>query len=277
MGFFKLCSGIFLLFCLVFFSGGTVRNVLAAEHAVSGLHVYLAKGKGAVTILDDESYQNVFKGIFAAHHLILDTDSGADSFLGRLFAADMVYLSMHSNPNLLQVGNGEHVYVADVSRRFREVGHGPGLIIVVGCKTLGNPDNNLARALRIEPGDRGRAYIGFSTVTPGLFCDRYFRVFLAAWFKEKTDKNYRTLEEARDFARKFIEDRIEQGNTGQGEVGKFAPLDAKVAGWFEIIGDRSLCLSDLQRSGTDSDPSPASEPEPGSSSAPGRREWRSAW
>lgn len=255
--------------------------------APSGLNVYLAKGKGAVTILDKKNYQEVYERIFAAHKLTIDTTSGTNGFLDHLFSSNLAYLSMHANPNLLQVGNGDKVYVVDVSKRYREVGRAPGLVIVVGCRILENSKNNIARALRIEPDSTGKAFIGFTSFTPGLFCDRYFRVFLAAWLKTKPDKSYRTLEEARVYAREFIENRIAQGYTGQGEIGKFMPLDARVAGWFKIIGDSGLRVTDLgQQSGvpgglpptpgvTPPRPNPVSgQPSP---PVPSGRKWKPAW
>ncbi len=255
--------------------------------APSGLNVYLAKGKGAVTILDKKNYQEVFKRIFASHKLTIDTSSGANDFLDHLFSSNLVYLSMHANPDLLQVGNGDKVYVVDVSRRYREVGRAPGLVIVVGCKVLENAKNNIARALRIESDSEGKAFIGFTSFTPGLFCDRYFRVFLAAWLKAKPDRSYRTLEEARVYAREFIENRIAQGYTGQGEIGKFMPLDARVAGWFKIIGDSGLRVTDLGRSSgvsggalpTPSVIPPRPNPVSGqpSSPVPSGRKWKPAW
>ena len=253
------------------------QTVLCADPA--GLNVYMAKGKGAVTILDKNNYQQVFKRIFASQKLTIDTSSGAQGFLDHLFSSDLAYLSMHANPNLLQVGNGDKVYVVDVSKRYREVGRAPRLVIVVGCKILENSKNNMARALRIEPESEDRAFIGFTNFTPGLFCDRYFRVFLAAWFKVKPDKSYRTLEEARTYAREFIENRIAQGYTGQGDIGKFMPLDSRVAGWFKIIGDSGLRVTDLGREpATPGGITPAPGPNPSTPSpVPSGQKWRSAW
>ena len=109
-----------------------------------------------------------------------------------------------------------------------------------------------------------------------------FRVFLAAWFKAKADNSYRTLEEARIYARDFIKNRIRQGYTGQGKIGKFMPLDAKVAGCFKIVGDSNLRVTDLGRQSAPSPvpgsipstPTPAGQPAPPVASGQG---WKPAW
>lgn len=249
------------------------------------LKIYMAKGKGASSVLSDEDYHKVFKTIFAGHDLTIDTSSGAGEFLDHLLSSDLAYISLHSNPQVLVVGNGDRVYPDNVAEKFRALKHSPGLVFIVGCSTLREGENHFPRALQIEPDSSGKAYIGFATPTIGYVSDRYFRVFLAAWFKPKPEDNqYRTLEEARIFAKDFITQRIASGHcTGQGKIGQFGILDPRVADSLKIVGDTSLKVTDLGRA-----TNPRTEPEtpasenhqPDSHSEPPQSSgqgWRPAW
>jgi hypothetical protein len=223
-------------------------SVSAIQAEPGKLNIYMAKGKNAVSILDDADYQNVFRnGIFAGHRFKLDLTSSKASFLSSFFSSNLVYLSLHSNPNVWVVGNGDRVEIVDLIRGYKAAGKGPGLVIVTGCSTVQTDTKvNFPASIGIQPGTRKRAYIGYKTFTPGLFSDRYFRVFMAHWIKPKSDGSYRTLEEARVDAKAFIQRQLSLQGPQTGKIGRFAQIDQSVAGWFTIIGDSSLRVTDLK-------------------------------
>lgn len=215
--------------------------------APKSLNVYMVRGKGAVSILDNIKYRNVFKtGMFANHSLKIDLTSGKTAFLKEFFASDLVYLTLHSNPNVWVVGNGDPVDVQDLSKAYKAAGKGPGLVIVTGCSTIQtNAKVNFPAAIGIQPGTRKRAYIGYQKCTLGVYSDRYFRVFMALWLKPKPNGLYRTLEETRPEAKAFIKRQISLQGPETGNIAQFAELDHFVAGWFTIIGDSLLRVTDL--------------------------------
>jgi len=242
----NLAIGVFLLLLLLLFA-------LPAGLQAKNLNVYMAKGKGAVSILDDVDYQGVFKnGIFKQHNLTIDLTSGKQTFLDSFFKSDIVYLSLHANPNKWVVGNGEVVTVTDLANDYRVKKRGPGLVIVTGCQTIKDDTEELgfAGAIGINDETPKRAYLGFKTITVGLFSDRFFRVFLATWMKPKADGGYRTLEEARTETKDFINRMLDRqkdssGTVKLGKLASFAPLDPRVGGSFYIIGNSGLRFSDL--------------------------------
>ena len=220
--------------------------ILSVNAGPRKLNVFIAKGQKAVSILDDSEYQNVFKSIFAGHSLTLDLTSNKSSFLSNFFSANLVYLSLHSNPNVWVVGNGDRVETTDLIRAYRTAGKGPALVIVTGCSTVQLESKvNFPGSIGIQPSARKRAYIGYRTFTPGLFSDRYFRVFIAQWMKQKPDGSYRTLLEAKADAKAFIQRQLSLQGPQTGKIARFAPIDQFVAGWFSIIGDSSLRVTDL--------------------------------
>ena len=223
---------------------GTAPSLSAAPKK---LNVYMAKGKGAISILDQADYQTIFRNrIFANDALTIDLTSGKAAFLSHFFASDLVYLSLHANQNVWVVGNGERVEVVDLVRAHQAAGRAPALVIVTGCSTIQTSTKvNFAASLGVHPGTAGRAYIGYKTFTPGEYSDRYFRVFLAEWMSSKPDGSYRTLEEARVDAKTFIHDQIALQGPTTGVTSRFAPIDQNVADWFTIVGDSSLRVTDL--------------------------------
>lgn len=230
------------------FAATLILISVSASHAGPGkLNIYMAKGKDAVSILDDVDYQNVFRNsIFAGHSLTLDVTSSKASFLSSFFSSNLVYLSLHSTPNVWVVGNGDRVEIVDLIKGYKAAGKGPGLVIVTGCSTVQtNTKFNFPASIGIQQGTPKRAYIGYKTFTPGLFSDRYFKIFMALWMKPKSNGSYRTLEEARIDAKAFIKRQLSLQGPETGKIGRFAPLDQYVAGWFTIIGDNSLRVTDL--------------------------------
>jgi hypothetical protein len=220
---------------------------MAIQAGPRKLNVYMVKGQGAVSILDDRDYQNVFRNaIFAGHNLTIDLTGGSASFLSTFMNSNLVYLSLHANPNVWVIGSGERIGHVELIRSYKATRKGPGLVIVTGCSTLASDTKvNFPGAIGIQPGARKRAYIGFRTFTPGLFADRYFRVFMAQWLKPRPNGSYLTLEEARVEAKSFIQRMLQNQGPQTGKIARFAPLDASVAGWFTIVGDSSLRATDL--------------------------------
>jgi hypothetical protein len=235
----------FLLILLIITSSANINS--------KKLNVYMAKGKGAISILDDSDYQGVFQnGIFKDHNLIIDTSSGKQAFLDQFFASNIVYLSLHANPKKWVVGNGEVVTVTDLAQTYQAKKKGPNLVIVTGCETIKDDAETLgfASAIGITDNSNKRAYLGYRTITVGLFSDRFFRVFLATWMKPKADGNYRTLEEARTDTKDFINRMLDrqkdkEGTARLGKLASFAPLDPKIGGSFYIIGNSELRFNDL--------------------------------
>ena len=250
-------------------------SLLPVQANAAGLNVYLVRGKGAVSILDKPAYQKAFKTIFQRQSLTLDLTGGKAFFLQHLFASDLSYLSLHSNPGKLVVANGDGVEVTDLIKAYRQAGRGPGLVIITGCNTIRWDDLkvNLQRAMGIKPDTKGRAYIGYKTFAPGMYSDRYFRVFLAAWQKPKADGSHRTLAETVPFAQDFIRRAIQKQGPGTGEIARFAPLDAKVADWLVIVGDDKLTFDQLgKNTGAPpggAEPAPAPDQGAGPSAKPG--------
>jgi hypothetical protein len=226
--------------------------LLAPGAEAAGLKVYMARGKGAGSILDDADYQRVFRdAIFARHDLTIDLTSGRDAFLEGLMGADIVYLSLHANASKLVVPNGDEAGVDDIVLAYKAHGYkGPALVIVTGCSTtkeVPGQAKTIPKALGITADVRKRAYIGFPTFKMGVLGDRYFRVFLAIWMKAGKDGAYPTLAETRGLAKDFIERMRSLQGEQTGKIARFAPLDSATADQFDVIGDSSLRYSDIAR------------------------------
>src|SRR5579864_4606270 len=162
------------------------------------LDVYMVAGKGAEGVLQFISFRNLFTHtIFRDHDVNIDIEHGKEYFLKNSFESDIVYYSLHSNPQKLCISNGEMVTPEDIALARPDKSAKPKLIIVTGCETLRKEDKmSFPDAFGISNHDRKRAYIGFRTLTPGSFCDHYFRAFFALWLEPKEGGKYRTLTEA---------------------------------------------------------------------------------
>lgn len=280
-----LCAG--LAFAAL--AAGSPISATAAGKAKA----YVASGGGdAVSLLDDPDYRKVFAGIFSGLDTTFASVPGRDALLDGMMAADLVYLSIHSNSNVIQADTGSYISIGDIIRKRRTGGRAPRLVIIAGCLTLDNKTRTtLPRAFGIEEGASGSAYIGFAKTIIGRNVDAFFRVFLALWLRQRGDGGWRTLDEARGEAITFIEARIADnaeikamGNDDAGKLMKFAAGVPGVGRSMMIVGDSSLRLPDLTRpaapvpstgtgdGGSSASPTPGGTPTPagtptGSSSA----------
>lgn len=233
------------------FGGGGAR---AAERR----RAYVASGAGAASLLDDPDYRKVFESLFSGLDTTFAAAPSRAALLDGMMAADVVYLSVHSNRNVIAAEDGELVSIGDIARRRRTGGRGPRLVVIAGCLTLDNRTRTtLPRAFGVEEGGGGSAYIGFTTTIVGRNVDAFFRVFFSLWLRPDKSGAHRTLEEARDEALAFIEARIEDnqaiaaaGNADAGKMMKFAAGVPAVGRKMTIVGDGGLRLSDLDRPAT---------------------------
>lgn len=220
------------------------------------LNAYFHKGKGAVSMLGNPEHsaeQAAMTGVFSGGKVTIDLESGRDSFLRQLFASDFAYLSLHANQRLVVVGNGDRVTTSELEAARRAAGKAPRLIIVAGCKTTGAAldADNVPQALGFASGARKQAYIGFHTLVVGISQDRYFRYFLPLWVNPGPGGAYRTLAQARTDAKELMERRyqmMKDGAAGGQQAGaalRMSPLDLKVTGNFDIVGDEDLRATDL--------------------------------
>ena len=234
------------------------------------LDIYMVRGMGAKSVLDHPTYRTVFtNSIFKDHDVNIDLEKDKAYFLKNLFESDIIYCSLHSNPQKLVVANGDVVTPQDIlDARGQNVAK-PKLVVITGCETLRDEDKmSFPDAFGIVNGSKDkRAYIGFKTITVGFFCDRFFRAFFALWMAPKPDGSYRTLLEAKSEAQAKLTHILDLKGMGKTNVGagtrdanrekgeeventaaepsSIGSLDPDVADWFSIVGNPSLKLSDL--------------------------------
>lgn len=236
-------------------AAGASRLGGVQARAAERRRAYVASGSGAASLLDDPDYRKVFEGLFSGLDTTFAAAPSREALLDGMMAADVVYLSVHSNRNVIAAEGGELVSIGDIARRRRTGGRGPRLVVIAGCLTLDNRTRTtLPRAFGVEDGGGGSAYIGFSTTIVGRNVDAFFRVFFSLWLRPDKNGAHRTLEEAREEALAFIEARIEDnraiaaaGNTDAGKMMKFAAGVPAVGRKMTIVGDGGLRLSDLDR------------------------------
>lgn len=220
------------------------------------LNAYFHKGKGAISMLGNPEHsaeQAAMTGVFSGGRVTIDLESGRDAFLKQLFAADVAYLSLHANQRLVVVGNGDRVTTVELETARRATGKAPRLVIVAGCKTTGEARDadNVPQALGFASGGRKQAYLGFHTLVVGISQDRYFRYFLPMWVNPGPGGAYRTLAQARSDTRELMERRYQMMKDGAasgqqaGAALRMSPLDLKVTGNFDIVGDEDLRATDL--------------------------------
>jgi hypothetical protein len=233
------------------------------------LNVVLIRGNEAKSVLAYPRYVQTFKNIFSGHTLEILEEPKKEKFLRSMFENDVVYLSIHANAYKLKVRKDVIVTSDDIAAENKTAkpdanGHNlPGLVIVSGCETLAESKNSkqsFPEAFGIVPTSKKRAYIGFKTITVGMLCDRYFRVFLALWTKPTAGGQYPTLSQARIAAQEFIRKKLDiqikldKGVTNAGgkeelieseDPNQFGAKDALVGDWLTIIGDQDLRITDL--------------------------------
>jgi hypothetical protein len=215
------------------------------------LEVFLAQGHKALSILDEPRYRRVLGDIFKAHITKFDDKSPSAAFLQKFFASDIVYLSLHSNPREWVIGSGETINLDDMSVAYRRSGRAPAVIVVTGCNTLGvaKGARSFPEVLGITTRSTKHAYIGFREEIEGYWADRFFRVFFAAWTNPRAPGQYLTLQEAKLWARNFIETRLAQQNANDNgdRITTFFKEDPKVADRLVIIGAPNMKITDLVR------------------------------
>lgn len=253
---------------------------LGEAFAAERRRAYVASGAGAASLLDDPDYHKVFESLFSGLDTTFAAAPSREALLDGMMAADVVYLSVHSNRNVIAAEGGELVSIGDIARRRRTGGRGPRLVVIAGCLTLDNQTRTtLPRAFGVEEGATGAAYVGFSTTIVGKNVDAFFRVFFSLWLRPDKAGHHRTLEEAREEALAFIEARIEDnqaiaaaGNTDAGKMMKFAAGVPNVGRKMTIVGDGGLRLSDLDRPAVTTAPSTSggttAVPSPSNGSGP---------
>ncbi|MCE1237831.1 MAG: hypothetical protein LWW93_15885 [Hyphomicrobiales bacterium] len=255
---------------------GVARFGFGDALAAGRRRAYVASGAGAASLLDDPDYHKVFEAIFSGLDTTFAAAPSREALLDGMMAADVVYLSVHSNRNVIAAEGGELVSIGDIIRRRRTAGHAPRLVVIAGCLTLDNKTRTtLPRAFGVEESGSGAAYIGFTTTIVGKNVDAFFRVFFSLWLRPDKAGHYRTLEEAREEALAFIEARIEDnqaiaaaGNTDAGKMMKFAAGVPNVGRKMTIVGDGGLRLTDLDRPAVTTAPS-TSEGTPTGAGSPG--------
>lgn len=212
------------------------------------LKAYLANA-GSVSKLTDPDYQRVFKNIFSGQDVTLELEPVKYRMIRMMLVSDIVYLSVHSNHDVLVAADGGKITPEELTEYRGKVKHSPGLVVVAGCLTLNN-DRSIPDALGIDGAASGVAYVGFSKKVIGFVVDQYFRVFFSMWLRPKPDGTYRTLSEARADADDFIEKHLDSGvqdNSAAGKLMKFEPATRYVGANVEIVGDSGLTLPALQR------------------------------
>lgn len=227
----------------------------AAMAAPRPLNAYFCRGRGAASMIANPEHKAEFAAMtagFAGGTVTVDNESDRATFLQRLFASDIAYLSLHANQRLLVVGNGDRVTADEVSRARQAAGRAPKLVIVAGCKTTGQEIDveNVPQGMGFDrPGKQ--AYIGFHKIVIGISQDRFFRYFLPLWLNPGPNNAYRTLAEAKVEAKALMERRYETmkegARSGQqaGAALQIMPMDLLATGNFDIVGDAGLRATDL--------------------------------
>lgn len=182
-------------------AGVAVVATAASPRPVHGggrVRAYLASGVGVASLLDSPDWRRHFEDIFSGLDAVFAKAPDRDAMLEGALGADLVYLSIHSNFDVIGMGSDEPIRIAEIVRKRRALGHTPRLMVVAGCKTIdGDTRTTLPSAFGIHDGDRGAAYVGFTLPIGGRNADAFFRIFFAHWLKPRETGDWRTLAEAR--------------------------------------------------------------------------------
>jgi hypothetical protein len=230
--------------------GGVALSARPGLAAPGDRTVYFMRGSGAASLLADERYQNILRGLYKGDRLTFDFTCTREQFLSRFFKADIAYLSLHASETKLKVGSGEIVESEHLQAAFVAAGRAPRLTIVVGCRTTKDSDLsvNVPQAVGIGSGRHQNAYIGFNRPIIGHNADRFFRFFMPHWVNPAPDGSYRSLTDARDatvdfLTRRFASQREAKsaGSTvDQGDLTRTQQQDINAGRAFDILGNGDL-------------------------------------
>jgi hypothetical protein len=212
--------------------------------------VYFMRGKDAASLLADERYQAILRGLFKGDRMAFDFTCSREQFLSRFFKADIAYLSLHASETKLKVGNGDVAEAGELQAARRAAGRAPRLTIVVGCKSTGDGGLavNIPEAVGIGDGSSQNCYIGFNKLVIGHNADRFFRFFMPHWVNPAPDGKHRSVIEAADATHDFLKRRLaaqkeakSEGATVQpGDLARTTQQDINVFAAFDILGNGDL-------------------------------------
>jgi hypothetical protein len=230
--------------------GGVVLLAPPVLAAPGNRTVYFMRGKDAASLLADERYQNVLRGLFKGDRMAFDFTCTRDQFLSRFFKADIAYLSLHASETKLKVGNGDLVEATQLQAARRAAGRAPRLTIVVGCKTTKDSDFtvNIPEAVGIGDGSSQNCYVGFNKLVVGHNADRFFRFFMPHWVNPAPGGQYRSVTEAAAATHDFLTRRLQAqkdaksaGATADlGDMARTTQQDINVFSAFDILGNGDL-------------------------------------
>lgn len=230
--------------------GGVALTARPALAAPGNRTVYFMRGKDAASLLADERYQNILRGLFKGDRMAFDFTCSRDQFVSRFFKADIAYLSLHAGETKLKVGNGDIVEATQLQEARRAAGRAPRLTIVVGCKTTKDSGFavNVPEAVGIGDGSSQNCYIGFNKLVVGHNADRFFRFFMPHWVNPAPDGKYRSVTDAAAATHDFLTRRLAAQKEAKaagatvdlGDMARTTQQDINVYTAFDILGNGDL-------------------------------------
>ncbi len=231
----------------------TAALALGAKPAIAApgnVTAYFMRGKDAASLLADERYQAILRGLFKDERIAFDFTCTREQFLSRFFKADVAYLSLHASETKLKVGNGDIVEATQLREARQTAGRAPRLTIVVGCKTTRDSGFavNIPEAVGVGDGSSQNCYVGFNRLVIGHNADRFFRFFMPHWVNPAPDGKFRSVIEAAEATHDFLRRRLaaqreakSQGATVlPGDMARTTQQDIDVFGAFDILGNGDL-------------------------------------
>lgn len=230
--------------------GGVALMARPALAAPGNRTVYFMRGKDAASLLADERYQNILRGLFKGDRMAFDFTCSREQFVSRFFKADIAYLSLHASETKLKVGNGDIVEATQLQEARRAAGRAPRLTIVVGCKTTKDSGFavNIPEAVGIGDGSSQNCYIGFNKLVVGHNADRFFRFFMPHWVNPAPDGKYRSVTDAASATHDFLTRRLAAQKEAKaagatvdlGDMARTTQQDINVYTAFDILGNGDL-------------------------------------
>jgi len=231
-------------------AGGAASIAWPVTAAPGNATAYFMRGKDAASLLADERYQAILRGLFKDERIAFDFTCTREQFLSRFFKADIAYLSLHASETRLKVGNGDIVDTDQLRAARRAAGRAPRLTIVVGCKTTKDAGFTVSipEAVGIGDGRSQNCYVGFSKLVIGHTADRFFRFFMPHWVNPAPDGKYRSVSEAAGATHAFLTRRLamqkeaksEGATVHPGDMARTTRQDIDVFGAFDILGNGDL-------------------------------------